>query len=75
MAKRLNKITPIATSVALSLGLTGCFSDNDNNVKVVNPPEPIQKEVTQTANFNVTVSGKAVKGILNGEGTYTKVTE
>jgi hypothetical protein len=66
MAKRLNKITPIATSVALSLGLTGCFSDNDNNVKVVNPPEPIQKEVTQTANFNVTVSGKAVKGILNG---------
>jgi hypothetical protein len=66
MAKRLNKITPIATSVALSLGLTGCFGDNDNNVKVVNPPEPIQKEVTQTANFNVTVSGKAVKGILNG---------
>jgi hypothetical protein len=66
MAKRLNKITPIATSVALSLGLTGCFSDNDNNEKVVNPPQPISKEVTQTANFNVTVSGKAVKGILNG---------
>lgn len=66
MAKQLNKITPIATSVALSLGLTGCFSDNDNNIKVENPPQPIQKEVTKTVNFNVTVSGKAVKGVLNG---------
>ena len=36
MAKRMIKFTPIAASVALTLGLTACGSDNDRNVYV--PP-------------------------------------
>ena len=36
MAQRMTKITPIAASVALTLGLAGCGSDNDRNTYV--PP-------------------------------------
>jgi hypothetical protein len=61
MAKRLNKITPIATSVALSLGLTGCFGDDDKVTKV---EPPVQVEGSVTIDFSTAVSGRAVKGTL-----------
>ena len=72
MAKRFNKLTPIATSVALSLGLTGCFGDDDNNVKV----DPIDPVVTvdgvANADFNIAVSGRAVKGTLKNAALSVK---
>ena len=60
MAKRIIKFTPIAASVALTLGLTGCGSDNDNNKPA---PVTVYKAEVST-NFNTQVSGKAVKGSL-----------
>jgi len=60
MAKRIIKFTPIAASVALTLGLAGCGSDNDNNKPV---PATVYKAQLST-NFNTQVSGKAVKGSL-----------
>ncbi|KAF7787314.1 hypothetical protein PRUB_a4513 [Pseudoalteromonas rubra] len=67
MAKRITKIlTPVAASIALSLGLSGCslFDDDDNNVPV-NPTDPLV-EGSVDANFSVSISGKAVKGTLSG---------
>ncbi|MCQ8888010.1 hypothetical protein NQT72_00510 [Pseudoalteromonas carrageenovora] len=63
MAKRMIKFTPIAASVALTLGLTACGSDNDRNVYV-----PPVESVTSSddAQFNVEVTGKAVKGAMKG---------
>ncbi|TMP77740.1 hypothetical protein CWB73_18980 [Pseudoalteromonas phenolica] len=69
MAKRFNKLTPIATSVALSLGLTGCFGDDDNNVKV----EPVVTvDGVANADFNIAVSGRAVKGTLKNAALSVK---
>ena len=69
MAKRFNKLTPIATSVALSLGLTGCFGDDDNNVKV----EPVVSvDGVANADFNIAVSGRAVKGTLKNAALSVK---
>ncbi|MGR3981553.1 hypothetical protein [Pseudoalteromonas sp. 1181_04] len=62
MAKRIIKFTPIAASVALTLGLTGCGSDNDNNYNKPDPVTVYKGEVS--TNFNTQVSGKAVKGSL-----------
>ncbi|MGO2129008.1 MAG: hypothetical protein ACTH4U_09735 [Pseudoalteromonas prydzensis] len=62
MAKRIIKFTPIAASVALTLGLTGCGSDNDNNKYTPDPVTVYTSEVS--TNFNTQVSGKAVKGSL-----------
>jgi intracellular sulfur oxidation DsrE/DsrF family protein len=67
MAKRFNKLTPIATSVALSLGLTGCFGDNDNNVKA----KPLVDGVANV-DFNIAVSGRAVKGTLKNAALSIK---
>eukprot|EP00493_Phyllostaurus_siculus_P015611 UN15850 len=63
MAQRMNKITPIAASVALTLGLAGCGSDNDGNTYV-----PPVESVTSSddAQFNVEITGKAVKGAMKG---------
>lgn len=59
----MNKITPIAASVALTLGLAGCGSDNDRNTYV-----PPVESVTSSddAQFNVEITGKAVKGAMKG---------
>ncbi|MEC4090033.1 hypothetical protein [Pseudoalteromonas rubra] len=64
----MNKFTPVASTIALSLGLTGCsLFDSDDNDPIVNPPPaPSEVESTVDANFNVSVSGKAVKGTLSG---------
>lgn len=72
MAKRFNKLTPIATSVALSLGLTGCFGDDDNNTQVVNPPKPIEVESSVTVDFSTSISGRAVKGTLKNAQVQVK---
>ncbi|MCF2909055.1 hypothetical protein L1285_12070 [Pseudoalteromonas sp. DL2-H2.2] len=71
MAKRINKFTPVASTIALSLGLSGCslFEDDDKNVPVTTPQEV---ESTVTANFSVSVSGKAVKGTLSGAQVSVK---
>jgi len=63
MAQRMTKITPIAASVALTLGLAGCGSDNDRNTYV-----PPVESVTSSddAQFNVEITGKAVKGAMKG---------
>lgn len=63
MAQRMTKITPIAASVALTLGLAGCGSDNDGNTYV-----PPVESVTSSddAQFNVEITGKAVKGAMKG---------
>lgn len=61
MAIRMTKFTPVAASVALTLGLTGCFSDNDNN-NYTPPAESFT--ATDTALFNVELTGKAVKGAM-----------
>lgn len=54
------KFTPIAASIALTLGLSGCGTDNDKNY-----PDPIDPEVaTGEASFNTELTGKAVKGVL-----------
>ena len=64
MAKRMIKFTPIAASVALTLGLTACGSDNDGN-NYVAPPPPVESFSSEdTALFNVEVTGKAVKGAM-----------
>ena len=55
------KFTPIAASVALTLGLTACGTDNDGNVYVP-PAQTFNSE--KTAQFNVEVTGKAVKGAM-----------
>ena len=72
MAKRIIKFTPIAASVALTLGLTGCGSENDNNY---NKPEPVTVYKGEVStNFNTQVSGKAVKGALkNAKVTVSTV--
>ncbi len=59
----MTKITPIAASVALTLGLAGCGSDNDRNTYV-----PPVESVTSSddAQFNVEITGKAVKGAMKG---------
>ncbi|ALU41652.1 hypothetical protein [Pseudoalteromonas rubra] len=71
MAKRISKFTPLASTIALSLGLSGCslFDDDDNNVPVTTPQEV---ESTVTANFSVAISGKAVKGTLSGAQVSVK---
>lgn len=61
MAKRMIKFTPIAASVALTLGLTACGSDNDRNVYV----PPVESfDSSDSVQFNVEVTGKAVKGAM-----------
>lgn len=55
------KFTPIAASVALTLGLTACGSDNDRNI----PVTPVESfTATGDAQFNIEVTGKAVKGSM-----------
>ncbi|QTL34558.1 hypothetical protein [Pseudoalteromonas viridis] len=76
MAKRTTKIlTPVAASIALSLGLSGCslFDDDDNNVPV-NPTNP-SVEGSVNANFSVSISGKAVKGTLSGAMVSVKTVD
>ncbi len=63
MATKIIKFTPIAASVALTLGLTGCGSDNDNNKYVKPDPVTVYNAEVSTS-FNTQVSGKAVKGAL-----------
>ncbi|CAM4242670.1 hypothetical protein [Pseudoalteromonas ostreae] len=72
MAKRIIKFTPIAASVALTLGLTGCGSDNNNN-----KPDPVTVYKGEVStNFNTQVSGKAVKGSLkNAVVTVSTINE
>ncbi|MEM5512674.1 hypothetical protein WNY79_07235 [Pseudoalteromonas sp. AS84] len=61
MVKRTIKFTPIAASVALTLGLTACGSDNDRNI----PVTPVEAfTATGDAQFNIEVTGKAVKGSM-----------
>jgi len=61
MVKRTIKFTPIAASVALTLGLTACGSDNDRNI----PVAPVESfTATGDAQFNIEVTGKAVKGSM-----------
>ncbi|MBG9991718.1 hypothetical protein [Pseudoalteromonas sp. NZS37] len=61
MVKRTIKFTPIAASVALTLGLTACGSDNDRNI----PVTPVESfTATGDAQFNIEVTGKAVKGSM-----------
>ncbi|TMP10063.1 hypothetical protein CWC11_03345 [Pseudoalteromonas sp. S3178] len=63
MAKRMIKFTPIAASVALTLGLTACGTDNDRNTYV----PPVESfSATGEAQFSVEVTGKAVKGAMKG---------
>ncbi|MBQ4832519.1 hypothetical protein J8L70_04620 [Pseudoalteromonas sp. MMG010] len=62
MASHKNKFTPIAATVALSLGLVGCGSDNDNNVTV---DKAVTYSSSETISFSTEVSGKAIKGALN----------
>lgn len=64
MANKIIKFTPIAASVALTLGLTGCGSDNDNNEYEKPDPVTVYNAEVST-NFNTQVSGKAVKGALS----------
>lgn len=74
MAKRIIKFTPIAASVALTLGLTGCGSDNDNNYNKPDPVTVYKGEVS--TNFNTQVSGKAVKGsLMNAVVTVSTLNE
>jgi len=57
------KFTPIAASVALTLGLTACGTDNDRNTYV----PPVESfSATGEAQFSVEVTGKAVKGAMKG---------
>ncbi|WP_165727359.1 hypothetical protein [Pseudoalteromonas sp. 31A1] len=61
MVKRTIKFTPIAASVALTLGLTACGSDNDRNI----PVTPVESfTAAGDAQFNIEVTGKAVKGSM-----------
>ncbi|MCQ8876527.1 hypothetical protein NQT69_00540 [Pseudoalteromonas shioyasakiensis] len=64
MGKKIIKINPITASVALTLSLTGCGSDNDNN-DYVNPDPATVYNAEVSSNFNTQVSGKAVKGALS----------
>ncbi|TMP27879.1 hypothetical protein CWB99_13240 [Pseudoalteromonas rubra] len=77
MAKRMKKLTPVASTIALSLGLTGCsLFDSDDNKPIVNPPPaPSEVESTVNAKFNVSVSGKAVKGTLSGAMVSVKTVD
>jgi hypothetical protein len=74
MANRIIKYTPIAASVALTLSLAGCGSDNENVYTKPTPVTVYNAEVT--TNFNTKVSGKAVKGSLkNATVTVTTLNE
>lgn len=74
MANRIIKYTPIAASVALTLSLAGCGSDNDNKYTKPDPVTVYNAEVTTS--FNTQVSGKAVKGSLkNAQLTVTTLNE
>ncbi|TMP38904.1 hypothetical protein [Pseudoalteromonas rubra] len=77
MAKRMNKFTPVASTIALSLGLTGCsLFDSDDSKPTVSPsPGPSEVESTVAAKFNVSVSGKAVKGTLSGAAVSVKTVD
>jgi len=63
-------LTPVAASLALTLGLSGCsLFDSEDGASVVpvdpvTPVDPVDVEGTATAEFNVFVSGKAVKGTM-----------
>ncbi|KZN61601.1 hypothetical protein [Pseudoalteromonas luteoviolacea] len=65
-------LTPVAASLALTLGLSGCslFDSEDGASTVpvdpITPVDPTDVEGTATAEFNVFVSGKAVKGTMRG---------
>ena len=64
MTKRIIKVTPVATSIALTLGLSACGTDNDGN-KYVPPVPPVQVvTASDDAQFNVEITGKAVKGTM-----------
>jgi hypothetical protein len=58
MAKRIFRFTALAASITLAFGLAGCGSDSKKST----PPDPVVK--TDSANFNVELSGFAVKGTL-----------
>lgn len=74
MANRIIKYTPIAASVALTLSLAGCGSDNDNVYTKPTPVTVYNAEVTTS--FNTKVSGKAVKGSLkNATVTVTTLND
>lgn len=64
MTKRIIKASPVATSIALTLGLSACGTDNDGN-NYVPPVPPVQVETaSDDAQFNVEITGKAVKGTM-----------
>ncbi|MDK1286134.1 hypothetical protein [Pseudoalteromonas umbrosa] len=69
--------TPLSASIALTLGLSGCslFESEDSSSFVpVDPVQPVPADVegTATVDFNVFVSGKAVKGTLRGAELVVK---
>ena len=68
---RINKFTPIAASVALSLGLTGCnWFDDDNKKETVKPVQTF--EGSASASFGTEVTGRAVKGSLSNAAVVVK---
>ncbi|MBQ4876455.1 hypothetical protein J8M21_04440 [Pseudoalteromonas luteoviolacea] len=58
----------LSVSVALTLGLTGCslFDSEDSSSTVPVEPLPSNIEGSASIDFNVFISGKAVKGTLRG---------
>ncbi|KZN43038.1 hypothetical protein [Pseudoalteromonas luteoviolacea] len=73
-------LTPVAASLALTLGLSGCsLFDSEDGASIVpvdpvTPVDPSDVEGTATAEFNVFVSGKAVKGTMrNAELTVKEL--
>ncbi|OCQ23323.1 hypothetical protein A7985_05100 [Pseudoalteromonas luteoviolacea] len=73
-------LTPVAASLALTLGLTGCsLFDSEDGASVVpvdpvTPVDPTDVEGTANAEFNVFISGKAVKGTMrNAELTVKEL--
>ncbi|ESP90999.1 hypothetical protein N483_20020 [Pseudoalteromonas luteoviolacea NCIMB 1944] len=68
-------LTPISASIAFSLGLSGCSlfeSEDSTTVVPVDPVQPADVEGTASVDFNVFVSGKAVKGTLRGAELVVK---
>ncbi|AOT08016.1 hypothetical protein [Pseudoalteromonas luteoviolacea] len=64
----------LSVSVALTLGLSGCslFESEDSSSMVPVEPLPSNIEGTASVDFNVFVSGKAVKGTLRGAELVVK---
>jgi hypothetical protein len=68
MGNKKFNLTKLALAVGVTVGLAGCFSDNDNNVDIKPTPKKETQEVVQAPDAVAKQSGSFSVSVVDSEG-------